>query len=123
MAVAVDEKLAKLAENEEFVEAFRKVTTPEEVVDLYAKYGFELPIEVAQEIFEPSAEEGAELTPEDLENVAGGGKLANAMGAVYGCIGYLAARGAGWSKKNSKKYAKGCAAVGKAIGKGFEAVL
>ncbi len=68
----IQEKIDTLAKDEAFVEAYEKVETPAELVELFHKHGIEVPVEIAQELFDPASLD-AELSVEELENVAGGG--------------------------------------------------
>ena len=116
----IQEKIRALTENEEFVEAFQKVTNAQEVVDLYARYDVQIPMEIAQELFE---KEETELNEEALDEVAGGGLISTGISWVYYGAGYVGGRIAGWDKKKSKQYAKNCKTVGKVIGTALEWAL
>lgn len=116
----IQAKIAALMEQEEFRSAFEKVTNAQEVVDLFGANGVEVPLEIAQELF---VQEEEELSAEELDNVAGGGKFSTALGYVYYGAGYLGGRLAGWDKKKSKSYAKKCKVVGKVLGYGFDLLL
>ena len=116
----IQEKIRVLTEDKEFVEAFQKTTNAQEVVDLYARYDVEIPVEIAQELFE---QDMCELNEEELNEVAGGGLISFGVSCVYYGAGYLGARLAGWSKSKSKSYAKKCKAVGSVIGKVLEWAL
>ncbi len=117
----IQEKINALMEKEEFVEAFKKTTTPEEVVELFGQNGIDIPHEIADELFQVQTYQTDDLSEEDLEAVAGGGPVGAMVGkaigkAVYYGAGYLGGRLAGWSKSQSKSYANKCGKVGSVIG-------
>ena len=116
----IQAKISALMENEAFRNAFEQVANAQEVVDLFHKNGIEVPMEIAQELF---AHDEGELSADDLDNVAGGGKWSTALGYVYYGAGYLGARMAGWSKSKSRNYASKCQTVGKVIGYGFDLLV
>ena len=116
----IQAKISALMEKEEFRTAFENVTTPQEVVELFGSNGVEVPLEIAQELFQKNEEE---LSMDDLDDVAGGGKYSTALGWVYYGAGYLGGRLAGWDKKQSKDYAKKCKVVGNILGYGFDILL
>lgn len=116
----IQAKIAALMEEEAFRTAFANAGNAQEVVDLFHANGVEVPLEIAQELFDREEEE---LSEDALENVAGGGKFSTALGYVYYGAGYLGARLAGWDKKQSKSYASKCKVVGKVIGYGFDILL
>ncbi len=113
---AIQEKIDALAKDEAFAEAYKKVETPAELVALFHKHGIEVPVEIAQELFEPIVLD-EELSEDDLENVAGGGLLGGKIGKIiggavgYGC-GYVISRSTGHSQKESLHIAKVCGKVG-----------
>lgn len=116
----IQEKVNALLEKEEFAKAFEKVQNAQEVVDLFAAEGVEVPLDLAQELFEPLVPDG-ELDVTALEEVAGGGGVGAGIGTAIGNgiaygAGYLGGRLAGWSKKKSKQYAKSCGKFGGALG-------
>jgi len=115
----IQEKVNALLEKEEFAKALEKVQNAQEVVDLFAAEGIEVPLNLAEELFEPLLPDG-ELDEKALDEVAGGGLgtcvgTAIGNGIAYGA-GYLGGRLAGWSKKKSKEYAKSCSKFGGALG-------
>ena len=71
-------KFEELLTNVEFNQQVAEAKDAKEVVELFAAKGIEVPMEIAQELFEQPAD--AELSADDLDNVAGGG----AWGAVLG---------------------------------------
>lgn len=116
----IQEKIRVLMENEEFVEAFRSATNAQEIVELFGSNGVEVPLEIAQELFE---KEERDLNEEELDNVAGGGLISTGISWAYYGAGYLGGRMAGWSKSKSKSYAKKCKIAGKIIGTALEWAL
>ena len=116
----IQAKISALMENEAFRDAFANAANAQEVVALFGANGVEVPLEIAQELFARNEEE---LSLEDLDNVAGGGKYSTALGYVYYGAGYLGGRLAGWSKSKSKNYASKCQTVGKVLGYGFDILL
>lgn len=117
----IQAKISALMEQEAFVEAFKQVEDAQDVVDLFGKHGVEVPLEIAEELFQPVEEEEGELSEEALEDVAGGGKVGKFVGKVLGYgagygAGYLGGRLAGWSKADSKKYASKCGSVMSTLG-------
>ena len=124
----IQEKINALMEKEEFRAAFEKVACPQDVVELFGKNGVEVPLEVAQELFEPAVPDEVELTEESLADVAGGAVIGATVGAAIGNgifygAGYLGGRLAGWSKKKSAKYAKSCSKFGTSFGSMIGAFL
>jgi len=81
----IEEKMNALMGNEEFERAFEQVKNADDVVALYARYGVEVPVEIAQELFESVPTTDSELLESDLENVAGGGII---RAYVYSAIGW-----------------------------------
>ena len=63
-------KFEELLTNVEFNQQVAAAKDAQEVVDLFAAKGIEVPMEIAQELFEQPAD--AELSADDLDNVAGG---------------------------------------------------
>ena len=63
-------KFEELLTNVEFNQQVDAAKNAQEVVDLFAAKGVEVPMEIAQELFERPAD--AELSADDLDNVAGG---------------------------------------------------
>lgn len=116
----IQEKINVLMENPAFKAAFENAETPLEVVELFGANGVEVPMAIAQELFQPLAGD-EELNEAALENVAGGGKLGSIVGGaigngIYYGAGYLGGRLAGWDKKKSKEYAKSCGKFGTTFG-------
>ena len=66
----IQAKISALMENEAFRNAFENAGNARAVVDLFGANGVEVPLEIAQELFDRNEEE---LSVEDLDNVAGGG--------------------------------------------------
>ena len=116
----IQAKIAALMENEAFRDAFAAAANAQEVVDLFHANGVEVPLAIAEELFQKEEEE---LSVDDLDDVSGGGKFSTALGYVYYGAGYLGGRLAGWSKSKSKSYANKCKVVGKVIGYGFDILL
>lgn len=117
--MTIQEKINAAMQDEAFVEAFRKCTTPEEVSALFAQKDIEVPVELALELFQP--QDDAELGEDALDDVSGGGSIGAKIGAAIGNgvfygAGYLGGRLAGWSKSKSKSYAKSCGAFGAGLG-------
>ena len=115
----IQEKINALMQQEAFAEAFKKATNAQDVVELFHNHGIEVPLQIAQELFAPTAE--VELSEDDLDNVAGGGSFGAAVGSaigngIYYGAGYLGGRLAGWSKTKSKNYAQSCGKFGSALG-------
>ncbi len=116
----IQEKINVLMENPAFKAAFENAASPLEVVELFGANGVEVPMAIAQELFQPLASD-EELNEAALENVAGGGKLASIIGGalgngIYYGAGYLGGRLAGWDKKRSREYAKSCGKFGTTFG-------
>lgn len=111
----IQKKINELMQNKDFVDAFQNVSTPEEVVDLFGRNGVEVPLAIAQELFQPVAAEG-ELTEDALDDVAGGGFCRTAGKAVFWGAGYLGARLANWDAAKSRSYANKCSKLGGALG-------
>ena len=86
----------ELLTNVEFNRQVAAAKDAKEIVDLFAAKGIEVPVEIAQELFEQPAE--AELSPEALDNVAGGGAWGAALGG--GCA-YVISRLSGKSRAQS----------------------
>ena len=120
--MTTQERINELMKDEAFVAAFEKVTSPQDVVDLFHDNGVEVPLNIAQELFQPEIPEG-ELTDENLDQVAGGGLLSFAYENIMYGAGYLGARIAGWDKKKSQNYANKCKKFGSAYGTFMEWVL
>ena len=71
------EKLEALQNYETFEQELAMVNTPEEMQELFAKHGVELSLEEVRELVASVAKTNSdELSVEDLEDVAGGGLLA-----------------------------------------------
>ena len=89
-------KFEELLTNVEFNQQVDAAKNAQEVVDLFAAKGVEVPMEIAQELFERPAD--AELSADDLDNVAGGG----IWGAVIGgSCAYVYSRLSGKSRTAS----------------------
>ena len=89
-------KFEELLTNVEFNQQVAAAKDAQEVVDLFAAKGIEVPMEIAQELFEQPAD--AELSADDLDNVAGGGL----WGAVAGgAAAYVVSRLTGKSRTAS----------------------
>ncbi len=119
----IQEQINELSKDEAFVEAYKKVETPAELVELFHKHGIEVPVETAKELFAPIVLD-EELSENDLENVAGGGWAGGVIGKAIGGpvafgLGYLGGRLAGWSKAKSVSYASKCEKVGEVLGAGL----
>lgn len=117
----IQDRVNLLMQNEEFAAAFGKAANAREVVDLFAAKGVEVPLETAQELFEPLIPDGEELDEESLEDVSGGGGIGTYVGTAIGNgvfygAGYLGARLAKWDKKKAKKYASACGKFGATLG-------
>lgn len=111
----IQERINELMQDSTFVEAFQAAKTPDEVVSLFGRNGIEVPVEIAQELFETNIQD-CELSENALDGVAGGGAWASCLSKAYWCAGYLGGRLAGWSKKRSADYAKKCSYLGGALG-------
>lgn len=117
----IQNKISELMANEAFVAEFSSATTPQDVVDLFGKNGVEVPVALAEELFDPTLYAEGELPEDMLDDVSGGGKWGKCIGkalgkAAYYGAGYLGAKLAGYSKEESKKYAKKCGVVGGFLG-------
>ena len=88
------EMMEELITNEEFNLQVSAAKNAQEVVELFAAKGVEIPMELAQELFEKPAAD-AELSADDLDDVAGGGWVCAAVG---GTAAYLYYRSKGYSK-------------------------
>ena len=81
-------KLEAILKNNEFIQRTANITTVEELQVLISEYGLEMPVEEVVEFCGLVAKEkeridnGGEISPEELEDVSGGGAL-----FVLGCIG------------------------------------
>ena len=89
-----NQKLTKLFESEQFKEEASKIQTAEELQSLFAEHGVDLTMEEVIDLCAAIAAQmgEAELSEEDLENVAGGIGLVT-VGLIclgVGCIGGLA---------------------------------
>ena len=115
----IQEKINELMQDKDFVEAFQNVSAPEEVVELFGRNGVEVPLAVAQELFQPVTVEG-ELTENVLDDVAGGGFCGMAGKAVFWGAGYLGARLANWDAAASRSYANKCSKIGGVLGSAMD---
>ena len=109
------ERINELMKDEAFVAAFEKVTSPQDVVDLFHDNGVEVPMNIAQELFQPEIPDG-ELTEENLDQVAGGGLVSKLYEGIMYAAGYIGGRIAGWDNKRSNEYAKKCKKFGSLYG-------
>lgn len=66
--------MEELMNDAEFLAGYANVSTPEELVDVFAARGIEIAPELAAEAFAPVSADG-ELDMEDLEGVSGGCKI------------------------------------------------
>ena len=87
----------ELITNEEFSLQVSNAANAQEVVSLFAGKGIEVSHDLAQELFERPADADAELSADDLDNVAGGGWVGAAIGSsaaylYYRKKGYSVAR-------------------------------
>ena len=89
-------KFEELLTNVEFNQQVAAAKDAQEVVDLFAAKGIEVPMEIAQELFEQPA--NAELSADDLDNVAGGALLGAVAG---GSAAYVVSRLTGKSRAAS----------------------
>lgn len=117
----IQNKINELMAQEAFAEAFKKVSSAQEVTELFAKHGIDVPADIAEELFVPEVEMDAELNEDNLDEVSGGGSFGAALGGaigngIYYGAGYLGGRLAGWSKSKSKEYAQSCGKFGSALG-------
>lgn len=117
----IQEKINALMEKDEFRQEFENLVDPEGVVELFGRNGVEVPLEIAEELFMPVLPEEGELSPDDLEDVAGGTWKGVKTGAKIGKsifygAGYLGGRLAGWSKSKSASYANKCSYLGVGLG-------
>lgn len=111
----VQERINELMQDSAFVEAFQAAKTPDEVVSLFGRNGIEVPVEIAQELFETNIQD-CELSENALDGVAGGALWATFLTNAYWCAGYLGGRLAGWNKQRSAAYAQKCSYLGGALG-------
>ena len=86
-------KFEELLTNVEFNQQVAAAKDAKEVVDLFAAKGIEVPMEIAQELFEQPTD--AELSADDLDNVAGGAFWGAVVGG--GCA-YIYSRLSGKSR-------------------------
>jgi len=93
----------ELLTNVEFNQQVAAAKDAKEIVDLFAAKGIEVPMEIAQELFEQPAEADGELSAEALDNVAGGGAWGAALGG--GCA-YVISRLTGKSVAQSAHIAR-----------------
>ena len=94
-------KFEELITNEEFNLQVSAARNAQEIVDLFAAKDVEIPMELAQELFEKPATD-AELSADDLDDVAGG-RLGGAI--VGGTTAYLYYRAKGYSVAQALKMA------------------
>lgn len=92
----------ELLTNEEFNKQVSEAKNAQEVVALFADKGIEISVDLAQELFERPAEANAELSVDDLDNVAGGGWVGAVVGAS---AAYLYYRSKGYSKTKALEMA------------------
>ena len=118
--MSIQERINSLMEKESFAEDFSNASTAKEIVDLFGRNGVDVPMEIAEELFDPTTQEESELNEESLDDVTGGGAISDAIGLAYYGAGYLGGRLAGWSKSDSKKYAKNCKKIGSLLGTAIE---
>lgn len=114
------ERINELMQSQEFTEAFQAAQTPDEVVALFGSNGIEVPVEIAQELFDASIQNCCELSEEELENVAGGVVWKKALNKVFWYAGYLGGRLAGWDPKRSASYAGKCSIAGSLLGSALD---
>ena len=94
----VEQRVAELMENEEFLKAMLDANTPEELIAVYERNNLVLgeisPEEAFQAIQAEKAKAAAsdELSEDDLDDVAGGGKVYFALKIAKGCF-YIATSG------------------------------
>ncbi len=100
----------ELLTNEEFNEQVAAAKNAEEVVTLFAAKGIEVPVEIAQELFEEPADMNAELDEETLNLVAGGAFWGAVVG---GGAAYI------YSRLSGKSRGKSIAAAIKHAGYGY----
>ena len=94
-------KFEELINNEEFNLQVSAAKNAQEVVDLFAAKDVEIPMELAQELFEKPATD-VELSADDLDDVAGG-RVGGAI--VGGTAAYLFYRKMGYSVTQALKMA------------------
>ena len=70
----VQQRIEELFSNEELIDKFAKVKTPDELVDLFKENGVEFTDVSKEQLFDAfqKAKETDELSEDDLENVNGG---------------------------------------------------
>lgn len=83
------QKIDEIFNNEELLEKFELVKTPDELWNLFKENGVEFTDVTKEELFEAfkKAKDSDELDEEDLENVSGGFWLKVAIGKVLISIG------------------------------------
>ena len=119
--VILIKKLDELAHNESFQNEYQSVKTPDELVALFSRYGVEMPLEIAQELFESNVAD-EELPEAALDQVAGGGGFwGTTLTGVFWGTGYIGGRLAGRDKKKSRSYANSCSKVGSFLGGALDA--
>ena len=77
-------KFEELITNEEFNLQVSAARNAQEIVDLFAAKDVEIPMELAQELFEKPATD-AELSADDLDDVAGGGFIKGTARLIVSC--------------------------------------
>lgn len=94
----VEQRIMELMENESFLKEMLEAKSPEELVDVYARNNLVLGDISPEEAFhavqaeKAKANEGAELSEDDLEDVVGGSKVYFALKIAKGCF-YVAGSG------------------------------
>lgn len=85
----VQKRIDELFDNEELVEKFSLVKTPDELWDLFKENGVEFTDVSKEELFDAfqKAKDTDELDEDDLENVSGGFWLKLAVGKVLISVG------------------------------------
>lgn len=94
------EKFAQLQNSEAFVAALNTIETPEELQKLLQAHGVEMAMEEIEEIAKAACGSTAELSENDLDNVAGGGVVGWIFEQV--CT-WFAKKGLDWLASKGKK--------------------
>lgn len=95
-----EKEICKLLKNPEFTQKMAVLETPEEMCDLFAKHGVDMPLKELEIAIANAGNANEELSADDLDNVAGGILVTPAILAL---IAALTARGAYTLVKTYKK--------------------
>ncbi len=100
------EKIEALGQDEAFIAKLKVCETAEEICALYAQEGIEITPEELDKAIEANLAESDEFSEDDLDNVAGGivtGGLFLAYSVVYFCVTCQSAYVLGKNSKKKKK--------------------